>query len=160
MKLRNLFLFSAVLLLASCNKNEVHQEHSHAHQQEQEPTHNEEHDSAEGQVLSLNNGKKWVVDESTQLHGAKLVVLAENFEKQQDKTLQDYQNFGKTTDAELQNLIKACTMKGPDHEALHLWLTPILKQIEILKQSPDEQKAQESARELAENINKFNQFFN
>jgi len=55
-----------------------------------------------------------------------------------------YQNAGKRKElsVSIQNkidtLVKQCTMKGAEHDALHAWLEQLLKDVKELKEERDE----------------------
>ena len=74
-------------------------------------------------ALRLNNGSKWKTDEATRKNVAELV-----------KIVNDRNNWGEANKAQLtkhlQNridtLVQECKMKGPDHDALHVWLEQVL----------------------------------
>ena len=115
-----------------------------------------EHASA----LSLNNGKKWKSDESTRNHVMKLSEMIRVFNGSAKNSSSDYQRFAAEIQTELDGLIRDCRMSGPDHDALHLWLEPILKQVAELKTDPAEEKAKEIVQALRKDVDLFNQYFN
>jgi hypothetical protein len=51
-------------------------------------------------------------------------------------------------------------MEGPDHNALHLWLEPVLNDVKHLKNTDNEEEAKNAATVLSEDVRKFNQYFN
>lgn len=60
----------------------------------------------------------------------------------------------------MDGLIKDCKMKGPDHEALHLWLQPVLQDIKNLATTVSAEEGKEATEKLSRDIEKFNQYFN
>lgn len=167
MNIQKVLLFAAAFALSGCNKTmqdqvksentteQTSEDHDHDHDHDGEEAHQHE----DAKELALNNGKKWTVDESTRNHAQVLTTLAKGFEAENTKDLNAYHGFADKVDTELQALIKACTMKGPDHDALHLWLEPVLEGTKDLKNTTDETRAKAEAQQLSENIIKFNQFF-
>jgi hypothetical protein len=76
--------------------------------------------------LRLNNGARWKTDEATRKNVAAIV-----------KVMNDSNNFGTLNRSELKKqlqvridtLVQQCKMDGPDHEALHLWLSQVIQDI-------------------------------
>ena len=131
----------------------------------QEPVHQHdatihEYSTEAAQGLSLNNGQKWQTDESTRKHAAKLNNMINDFEKQADKSLSAHHSLADKTQEELQQLINDCTMEGPDHDALHLWLEPVLNDVKALKKTATDEDVQTAAANLSEDVRKYNEFFN
>jgi len=50
-------------------------------------------------------------------------------------------------------------MKGADHDALHLWLEPVMKDVNDLKYAGTADEAKHIAATLNANVQKFNQDF-
>ncbi|HET9431985.1 MAG TPA: hypothetical protein VFO70_12460, partial [Chitinophagaceae bacterium] len=87
----------------------------------------EEHSKEEGgTAISLNNGAKWNADSSTNNNVADLQIIAASFKKTGKQDLNAYHSLGNDLQSGLDKLISECRMKGPDHEALHHWLEPVL----------------------------------
>lgn len=133
-----------------------------AHEHETEEAHeHDDHNKGTVSVLALNNGEKWKSDDPTNVHAQKLVELAEEFkEKSVTKNLEMYRNYADMLQQELNGMIKDCKMDGPDHDALHLWLKPVLDGVKELKEADNEENAKKIETHLSENILKYNQFFN
>lgn len=118
--------------------------------------HHEEHTSG----LSLNNGAKWQADESTRIHAAKLNAEIRMFNKIENADVTAYQTFAADIQKELNSLVSGCKMKGADHDALHLWLEPVLKDVTDLKKASTADEGEQTVQRLTENVQKFNQYFN
>ena len=156
-----LFLFAVLMaLFTACNNTgttSANTEVEHAHQHDA-ITH--DHEAEGAHKLSLNNGAKWQTDESTRKHAATLNNMVNDFEKQTDKSLTAHHFFADKMQEELQQLINDCTMEGADHDALHLWLEPVLNDVKTLMNSANDEAAKTSAATLSEDVKKFNQYFN
>ena len=118
---------------------------------------NEEEDHAGG--LSLNQGSKWQTDESTRFHAANLNTLVDEFHKKENADVESYHVFAATMQEELGGLVKDCKMKGADHEALHLWLEPVMKGVNDLKEAGTAEEGKHVGERLTINVQKFNQYF-
>lgn len=156
-----LALFASALL--ACNngnvetKNEegVTHDTTHAHDEAATTTHADN----EATTLSLNNGAKWKSDLSTTNNVNELKAMTHRFNENKNKTLADYTAAGNELQAGLDKMIKECRMEGPDHDALHLWLEPLMKNIAGLKKATDETAASEKLNLVEQHVNTYNQFF-
>jgi hypothetical protein len=113
----------------------------------------------EASALTLNNGGKWQADERTQFHAANLNALVERFSKKAHADYEAYQVFAADIQNELAGLVKDCKMKGADHDALHLWLEPVMKDANALEKAATASDGKIIAGRLITNIQKFNQYF-
>ncbi len=95
-----------------------------------------EHESDQAS-LTLNNGNKWKADTITNRNVLELKTMADNFRIKPIRTLKDYQLVGNDLKAGIDTMINQCKMKGDDHEALHHWLEPVLKNVNDLKIATD-----------------------
>ena len=109
--------------------------------------------------LTLNNGSKWEADESTRLHAANLNALVDAFDKKENSDVESYHVFAAAMQEELGGLVKDCKMKGVDHDALHLWLEPVMKGVNDIKETPVAEEGKHIAEQLTTNVQKFNQYF-
>lgn len=122
----------------------------------------EEHAPAEethAAELTLNKGSKWNTDESTRLHAANLMALTSAFNKKEVTSIAGYHSLAADLQKELGALVKDCRMKGADHEALHLWLSPVMKQTADLKAAVTPDEGKKITAHLTSDIQKFNQYF-
>jgi hypothetical protein len=161
--LPKLLLAAALMtLFTACNNADTtsantESVHEHAQQHDAAMQH---HEAEATHGLSLNNGAKWQTDESTRKHATTLNNLADDFEKQTVKSLSAHHSFADKMQEELQQLINDCTMEGPDHDALHLWLEPVLNDVKALKNTGNEENAKAATTVLSKDVRKFNQYFN
>ena len=109
--------------------------------------------------LSLNNGGKWHTDESTRRHAANLNVLVKEFQNTPKDAVESYHVFAGSMQEEISGLIKDCRMQGADHDALHLWLEPVMKDIKDLKEIGTAEEGKDVSMRLTDNVQKFNQYF-
>ena len=157
MKIKNLIFLTPFFILFACNntgpksgqitdstKTEVHTEAKHI-----EPV----------KALSLNNGEKWQSDESTRIHAMKLSAIFNAFEKSSRTGISDYQALASEAQTELNALVKDCKMSGPDHDALHVWLEPILTLTAELKSINSMEEAEAKVATISGDINNFSTYF-
>lgn len=119
-------------------------------------TEHQHHDSEKPVTsLTLNNGVKWKADEATQRNVAVLVKAVN------DTGVVSKENkvqLAKQIQTGVDSLVKQCRMQGPDHDALHLWLEQVLKDLKKLKKEDDDD-FRESYANLKRNVESFYTFF-
>ena len=86
-------------------------------------------------AVPLNNGSKWKADEATKENVAKIVLLVnDNTYADATKRSQLYGHL----QTKIDTLVKQCNMQGAEHDALHVWLEKVLKDMKELKEEDDE----------------------
>ena len=81
--------------------------------------------------LELNNGQKWQVDDHTRQSAENLLHLIE--ETPLIASARDAEALAKAFDEELSTLVRGCTMTGPAHDQLHVFLTALFPKVAELK---------------------------
>lgn len=146
------FVSLGLLLIASCNN----QQSSPAADEHKAADRHEHNLPAES--LSLNNGEKWKADSSTNNNVKVMQATVEQFAGT-EKTPEAYKQLGASLQAGLDKMISECRMKGPDHDALHKWLEPLIGQVKKLNET---EKPDESAHQLTaifQQLQLYSQFF-
>lgn len=108
---------------------------------------------------ALNNGAKWKSDESTNRNVAELEAIVNKFNTMQPKLTADFINVANELQSGLDKMIKECRMEGPDHEALHQWLGPLLENVAALKKVTTEKEALKSFDGIREQLETYHQYF-
>jgi hypothetical protein len=116
-------------------------------------SHKQSHPEAQ---IPLNNGKRWVTDEPTRRHATSLLELAETAAP---VSLADFHAAGDSLQAELDNMFSDCRMTGPAHDALHVWLVPIVRQNAALDKAATVEDASRILAELKRQIAFFPVYF-
>lgn len=164
-KYLTIFVIGLMSLAVSCNNNdqtktessgehntEAHDDHSTGASEQATDTHSKE--------LTLNNGAKWKSDSSTNFHAANLAQITASQKSISNPTLEDHHNTAKKLEAEIGQLVSSCTMKGPDHDALHVWLEPLLGKVKSYNSVPELPKANEIFADIDNHIAAYNTYFN
>ncbi len=109
-----------------------------------------EHEWAPEDELTLNKDKKWKVDDHTRNSIARMRVLV-------DTTKQD--KLGIAMAGEIKTLFEDCTMQGPAHDQLHVFLTGLLGGVNGLYSSktPEERSVEVTA--IRKSLKQFDTFF-
>ena len=150
MKRSAIFLLAAVVLW-SCNTapspaNET-------------AVHSDAHEHAHAAVLTLNNGQKWKADAPTNENVVDMRTIAQNFSVEPHTSLDDYGILAGNLQKGLDKMIQECKMQGPDHDALHLWLEPLLKDVNELKKADDTTSAEKVFHAINEKLVLYTQYF-
>ncbi|WP_295801071.1 hypothetical protein [Mucilaginibacter sp.] len=114
-----------------------------------------QHEKA-SEELVLNNGAKWKIDQAT---GNNVARLQQIVKKVNGHKLADFHQAGTSLQAGIDQMIKECRMKGPDHLALHKWLEPLMGQISQLNQATNAVSAKIHFSEVKKRLNIFHQYF-
>ena len=147
MRKASLLLLCCTLFLFACNsasnKEEEHAEHSHSETSE----------------LALNNGAKWKADSITNHNVVVLKTIADNFKIKPAPSVNDYQLLGSDLKNGLDKMIRECKMTGADHEALHHWLNPLLKENSELKNLTDTALAKSVFNSIDKQLDEYHNYF-
>ena len=123
------------------------------------PSETEEPHSEATEKLELNNGAKWTVDNITNNNINNLKLILEKFDNGTDKSLSAYKKTQDDLQKGLDKMIAECKMKGPDHEALHKWLEPLIDQVTKIKQVSTVPDADEALNGIRAQVTLYSQYF-
>jgi len=149
-RFRHVLMLSLSIFLFSCNHSgDKAAKTADTTIEETHRGHESEHEEVNASRLSLNNGEKWQTDESTRIHVSRLMDSLHAFNEKTNMDHDAYNAFAVSMQKEMDNLIKDCKMKGPDHEALHLWLHPVLQDIKNLGKPLPQKREKRPLKSLA-----------
>jgi len=83
----------------------------------------------------LNEGKKWQMDEHTRKTITNLDSILNS--QEQPTSIEEYSQLGEKLDEELILLIRGCTMEGPAHDQLHIFLGYFYPMVQDLKKDTE-----------------------
>ena len=106
--------------------------------------------------LVLNNGAKWKADSTTLLNVALLQKIVSGARKE---SLENYIQTATQLQEGINKMVNECKMKGPDHDALHHWLEPLMEQTKELKKATTIADAATIFSVIERRINLFTEFF-
>ena len=110
-------------------------------------------------MLTLNNGQKWKADAPTNENVVDMRTIVQNFSAVPHTDLSDYQILNSDLQKGVDKMIQECKMKGPDHDALHLWLEPLMKDVSELKKAGDIASAEKIFHLINERLGLYTQYF-
>ncbi|HTN08545.1 hypothetical protein [Agriterribacter sp.] len=122
------------------------------------PTASDVHEHEEA-TLTLNNGQKWKADAATNENVVAMRTIVQNFSAEPHTGLSDYRILDGDLQKGLDKMIQDCKMQGPDHDALHLWLEPLLKGVSELKKAGDIASAEKTFHAIDERLGLYTQYF-
>ena len=144
-----LFLLLSTALLFACNQGtEKSKTEKHSI-----------HDIEQTTDLALNNNVKWKADSVINHNVTNLGSIANDFKKKSSLSISDYQKLSANLTTELNKMIKECKMTGADHDALHIWLEPVLKETAELKNSSDTVIAGTIFKSIDKRLDNYNNYF-
>jgi hypothetical protein len=105
----------------------------------------------------LNDGKKWQMDE----HTRNTIKNLDSLLISQDpiNTIEDYNLHGEKLDEELILLIRGCTMEGPAHDQLHIFLGYFYPKIQSLKKETNTELAKDNITEMENLFVEYHKYF-
>lgn len=106
--------------------------------------------------ISLDNGNKWQANLETTKGVDKMMSLVKSSDP---KTMEDYHNLASKLNEEKNFVVKECTMKGPSHDNLHVFLYPLIEKIEALGKVSTTDEGSEITTSIKENLNAYNEYF-
>lgn len=158
-------IFTAAMLsavLIGCKENNKQNESEEVQQTELQESNNDNQE-----VVALNNdwlkeiqlddeGQKWIANiETTQ----GVDEMAEIIENNNPKTVEDYRNLASKLNDKTNFIVKECTMEGPSHDNLHVFLHPLIKKVGALLEVESAEKGQEILKSIEKNIEEYYNYF-
>lgn len=149
-KIFSILAFSFLVVLFSCKKE--------ADTEKTEPTQAVEETPTESwnTQISLDKGEKWLANKETTTGIENMKILIEN---SSPATPGDYRELGSALNEEKNLLLKRCTMKGPSHDNLHIYLQPLLMQIAALQETTSAEAGKKTVEKINQHLEEYHNFF-
>jgi hypothetical protein len=129
------------LFLFSCSNTTSQKENQH---------------NTETQVIELNNGEKWKVDDNMLVHIRNMENDVQEFATAGQK---NYRLLADKLQKNIDLLTSDCTMKGKAHDELHKWLLPYIDLVKELSETEDQAEAAKQFQNIQTSFKTFNQYF-
>jgi PBP1b-binding outer membrane lipoprotein LpoB len=153
-------------ILSSCNngKKEAHAtEHSTKEQVEAVSHENHETHQANAVInnnwmndIQMDNGSKWLANiETTEGVNDMLKLISES----KTETVKDYLSFANKLNNRKNTVVKECTMTGPSHDNLHVFLHPLIEKIDVLLKTKTIGEGAETLKSITDNLNAYKTYF-
>ncbi|CAN5482662.1 hypothetical protein BH11BAC3_BH11BAC3_39190 [soil metagenome] len=161
MKYLHKLKYAAIILLVAIQlhacQSSANKENKSQTEQTPKPDTDDEHEHPAATKLALNNGAKWNADSSTNKNVSALLNIVEQIKP---SSLEDYHHTSQNLQEGIHKMINECRMKGPDHDALHHWLEPLMEENKKLAASGSVAEAAEALKKIKIQIDFYTQFFN
>jgi len=106
--------------------------------------------------IVLNDGKKWVANAETNEGVDKMLQLIET---EHPKTVEQYHTLASKLNDEKNYVVKKCTMEGPSHDNLHIFLHPLIEKIEALQSVSTVDEGADMTMRIKENLEAYKNYF-
>lgn len=146
------FIFMAAFY-TSCNEGKRAQEA--VAEVEHLENENEQKDTWE-KAIQLNSGSQWQANPAT-TEG--IVAMESIIAKTNPITVKDYQQLGTELNEENMDLIRKCTMEGPSHDNLHIYLKPLIEKIAALQEIPSAEEGKKLISEIEKHLKAYHNYF-
>ena len=143
----NKILFILSFLLIACSNNKTKDNASHKDQHEES--------EVTSTSLKLNNGAKWKSDDATRKN---VTAISKIINDSSSRDVNNQTQLVKLIQARIDTLVMQCKMKGPEHDALHVWLNQVLHNLKELKENSDGEY-EKSYAALKKDVDGFYDFF-
>ena len=161
---KSLVIFS-LLAMFSC-KNE-HKEHKKESKQSVEQNLESAHEHHEDHLdtayqndwvanMQLDNDNKWQANNETNEGVLKMQNILKSYET---NSLEEYHSLATELNEVKNYVVKECTMTGPSHDNLHVWLHPLIEKIEKLLNAESLDDAAKLKLSIQENIAAYYTYF-
>lgn len=109
--------------------------------------------------LMLNNGAKWKADQATITNVNRLKNIVKHAYSKTTRSLKDHQATTKALQEGLDRMIQECRLKGPNHQALHKWLEPLMAKINQLEHAGDAASMEILIQKIKAQLDLFDRYF-
>jgi len=106
--------------------------------------------------IALNGSEKWEANPETTEGVENMLDLINETETE---TIEDYHNLGSKLNEEKNYIIKECTMEGPSHDNLHVFLHPLIDKVDALLETQSATEAEEIVQSMKTNLQKYYDYF-
>jgi len=155
----------ASAFLISCNETKHKHETTdsveitdghHEHEMEEIASGSQAMDNAWVNEIKLNAGNKWEANMETTEGVNKMLEAVKSSDP---KTVSEYHTLASTLNEEKNTVVKKCTMTGPSHDNLHVFLHPLIEKIDALGKVATVEEGAEISASIKENLNGYYNYF-
>lgn len=106
--------------------------------------------------IQLDQGSKWQANVETTIGVSKMRSIIDHTAP---RSISEYQQLGNELNDLKNTIVKECTMTGPSHDNLHIWLYPLIKKIEALQNLTHEKSGRQLTQNIEQHLKMYNDFF-
>ncbi len=123
--------FLITFLSFGCNQNKKEStKKNEVNQPEEIQTNKKTTENLWLQEIILDGDSKWKANKETTEGIEKMISL---IEKDKSQSVEDYKNLASELNEQKNYIVTECTMKGPSHDNLHVFLLPLITKIKELE---------------------------
>lgn len=108
------------------------------------------------QEIKLNQGAPWRANRATSVG---IVNMYGIIEESAPSSKAEYTALAADLNQEMNMLINRCTMTGPSHDNLHVYLEPLLRKLAELKETESAEEGKRLTSEIQEHLKLYNRYF-
>ncbi|EGV44796.1 hypothetical protein BZARG_217 [Bizionia argentinensis JUB59] len=106
--------------------------------------------------IQMDNGSKWLANiETTDGVNDMLELISES----KTETVEDYLGLANKLNERKNTLVKECTMTGPSHDNLHVFLHPLIEKTDALLETKTTEEGSEILKSITDNLNAYKTYF-
>lgn len=139
------------LIENSIESEEMHDE-THIHEDQAPST----LDNSWTSEISLDNGSKWKANKETTQGVKNMLAILESTETE---TVEAFHDLADKLNDEKNIVIKECTMEGPSHDNLHIFLHPLIDKIAALHKVETLDDGFALKESIWDNLQKYHNYF-
>lgn len=165
MKKTLLSIAMMAFILSSCNNKKEEAVIEQSTQEPVEVVSHEDHDTHQASSvlnndwmneIQMNNGSQWAANiETTDGVNDMLKLISET----KTETVEDYLGLADKLNSRKNTLVKECTMTGPSHDNLHVFLHPLIEKINVLLETKTTEEGAETLKSITDNLNAYTTYF-
>jgi len=165
MKKTILSLAMLAFILSSCNNKKEEVATEQTTQEPVEVVSHENHDTHQASSalnndwmneIQMDNGSQWIANiETTDGVNDMLKMISES----NTETVEDYLGLANKLNERKNTLVKECTMTGPSHDNLHVFLHPLIEKIDVLLETKTTEEGAEALKSITDNLKAYKTYF-
>lgn len=106
--------------------------------------------------IVLDGTEKWIANNETTLGVNQMLNLLENLDTSSEI---DYAALGTDLKNEINVVIQECSMKGPSHDNLHVFLMPLIEKVDALKEPKTVEENKALVASIFYNLKAYDTYF-
>ncbi len=114
------------------------------------------YDNAWINEIKLNSGNKWEANLETSQGVENMLKLVAS---SNPNSIEDYHNLAAELNEQKNYIVKKCTMKGPSHDNLHVFLHPLIEKIAALGKISSIEEGAKITAGIKENLQGYYDYF-
>lgn len=113
-------------------------------------------DSGWTNEIQLDHQTRWSANPETTIGVTKMLRTIQNYK---GGTVSEHRKLGNELNEMKNYIVKECTMTGPSHDNLHIWLHPLIKKIEALQKVDDKKTGIQLIQDIEHHVTRYHDFF-